>query len=123
MTFVNSVAPFVSGAKYYHSIVKDVEENTISGANNIIVGNSQNSDDRNHYVASWNGDDYKTSDSELIASLIQATPLHEDMNGIDDDILEEDIVGRERFLYEDDERWHRGIKVSYGPYEYQWFDE
>ena len=42
---------------------------------------------------------------------------------LDDDILEEDIVGRERFLYEDDDRWHKGIKVSYGPYEYQWFDD
>lgn len=127
LVIVNSVTPYVDNARYYHSIVKNVEGETVEGANNIIVGNSQNSDDRNHYVASWNGDDYKTSDSKLIKELTEATPLHEEFLeeylDFDDDILEEDIVGRERFLYEDEDRWHKGIKVSYGPYEYQWFDD
>lgn len=44
-----------------------------------------------------------------------------------DDILEEDIEGRERFLFEDDDDddyyTHRQIKVSYGPYEYWPYDD
>lgn len=124
LIFVNSVAPYVENAKYYHSVVKNAGGSKVNGANNIIQnGDSTNDNGKNHYVVSWNGNEYKTSDPDLIEKLIHATPLNEDTAGLDDDILEEDIVGRERFLYEDDDRWHKGIKVSYGPYEYQWFDD
>ena len=124
LIFVNSVAPYVENAEYYHSVVKNADGRKVNGANNIIQnGDSTNDNGKNHYVVSWNGNEYKTSDPDLIEKLIHATPLNEDTAGLDDDILEEDIVGRERFLYEDDDRWHKGIKVSYGPYEYQWFDD
>ena len=127
---MNSVAPYVEGARYYHSVVMNGEGKTVEGKNNIIVGNgTENSD--NHYVASWDENSYKTDDPELINKLIQANPLSENLlenledyfDDMDDDFLEEDIEGRERFLIDDDEPWSRGIKVSYGPYEYQWFDD
>ena len=60
------------------------------------------------------------------------TPLSDDDDFDADDLLEEDIEGRERYLsdddYEDDDRssrepWYRNIRVSYGPYEYQYFDD
>ena len=126
---MNSVAPYVEGARYYHSIVMNDEGKTVYGKNNIIVGVSEDSD--NYYVASWNENSYKTDDPELIDKLIQANPLSENFlegledpfDDMDDDFLEEDIEGRERFLIDDDEPGSRGIKVSYGPYEYQWFDD
>ena len=129
LLIMNSVAPYVEGARYYHSVVMNGEGKTVDGKNNIIVGGSGDSD--NHYVASWNENSYKTDDPELIDKLIQANPLSENLlesledhfDDMDDDFLEEDIEGRERFLLEDDEPWSRGIKVSYGPYEYQWFDD
>ena len=42
---------------------------------------------------------------------------------IDDDMIEEDIVGRERYLIDDDGRYWDTPTVSYGPYEYKWFDD
>lgn len=130
LLIMNSVAPYVEEAKYYHSVVMNNEGKTVKGKNNIIVGNgTENSD--NHYVDSWTENSYKTDDTELIDKLIQANPLSENplesledyFDDMDDDFLEEDIEGRERFLIDDDEPWSRGIKVSYGPYEYQWFDD
>lgn len=129
LLIMNSVAPYVEGARYYHSVVMNNEGKTVEGKNNIIVGGSGDSD--NHYVTSWNENSYKTDDPELINKLIQANPLSENLlesledyfDDMDDDFLEEDIEGRERFLLDDDEPWSRGIKVSYGPYEYQWFDD
>ena len=129
LLIMNSVAPYVEGARYYHSIVMNDEGKTVYGKNNIIVGVSEDSD--NYYVASWNENSYKTDDPELIDKLIQANPLSENFlegledpfDDMDDDFLEEDIEGRERFLIDDDEPGSRGIKVSYGPYEYQWFDD
>ena len=129
LLIMNSVAPYVEGARYYHSIVMNDEGKTVDGENNIIVGGSGDSD--NYYVASWNENSYKTDDPVLIDKLIQANPLSENLlesledhvDDMDDDFLEEDIEGRERFLLEDDEPGSRGIKVSYGPYEYQWFDD
>ena len=127
LVIVNSVAPYVDGVVYYHSVVKNASGKTIHGANNIIeYGSLGPEDDRNNqYVAKWDGTSYKTNDPVLIEKLITAKPLSEDFIedylDLDDDILEEDIEGRERFLFDDD--WHRGISVSYGPYEYQWFDD
>ncbi|HIS14669.1 MAG TPA: hypothetical protein IAA76_08855 [Candidatus Ornithospirochaeta stercorigallinarum] len=127
LVIVNSVAPYVDGVVYYHSVVKNASGKTILGANNSIeYGSLGPEDDRNNqYVAKWDGTSYKTNDSVLIKKLITAKPLSEDFIedylDLDDDILEEDIEGRERFLFDDD--WHRGISVSYGPYEYQWFDD
>lgn len=129
LLIMNSVAPYVEGARYYHSVVMNEDDKTVDGENNIIVGGSGDSD--NYYVASWNANSYKTDDPELINDIIQANPLSENLlesledhfDDMDDDFLEEDIEGRERFLLEDDEPWSRGIKVSYGPYEYQWFDD
>lgn len=130
LLIMNSVAPYVEGARYYHSIVMNDEEKMVGGKNNIIVG-AGSGDSDNHYVASWNENSYKTDDPVLIDKLIQANPLSENLlesledpfDDMDDDFLEEDIEGRERFLLEDDEPGSRGIKVSYGPYEYQWFDD
>lgn len=130
LLIMNSVAPYVEGARYYHSIVMIDEGKTVDGKNNIIVG-AGSGDSDNHYVASWNENSYKTDDPVLIDKLIQANPLSENLlesledpfDDMDDDFLEEDIEGRERFLLEDDEPVSRGIKVSYGPYEYQWFDD
>ena len=129
LLIMNSVAPYVEGAMYYHSVVMNGDGKTVDGKNNIIVGVSGDSD--NYYVASWTENSYKTDDPELIDKLIQANPLSENLlesledhfDDMDDDFLEEDIEGRERFLLDDDEPWSRGIKVSYGPYEYQWFDD
>lgn len=129
LLIMNSVAPYVEGARYYHSIVMNDEGKTVDGKNNIIVGGSGDSD--NHYVFSWNENSYKTDDPVLIDKLIQANPLSENLlegledhfDDMDDDFLEEDIEGRERFLIDDDKPGSRGIKVSYGPYEYQWFDD
>ena len=129
LLIMNSVAPYVEGARYYHSVVMSEDGKTVDGKNNIIVGGPGDSD--NYYVASWNENSYKTDDPELIDKLIQANPLSENLlegledhfDDMDDDFLEEDIEGRERFLIDDDEPGSRGIKVSYGPYEYQWFDD
>lgn len=127
LVIVNSVAPYVDGVVYCHSVVKNASGKTILGENNIIeYGSLGPEDDRNNqYVAKWDGTSYKTNDPVLIKKLITAKPLSEDFIedylDLDDDILEEDIEGRERFLFDDD--WHRGISVSYGPYEYQWFDD
>lgn len=129
LLIMNSVAPYVEGARYYHSVVMSEDGKTVDGKNNIIVGGPGDSD--NYYVASWNENSYKTDDPELIDKLIQANPLSENplesledyFDDMDDDFLEEDIEGRERFLIDDDEPGSRGIKVSYGPYEYQWFDD
>ena len=38
-------------------------------------------------------------------------------------MIEEDIEGRERYLIDDDDRYGWNTKVSYGPYEYKWFDD
>ena len=129
LLIMNSVAPYVEGARYYHSVVMNEDDKTVDGENNIIVGGSGDSD--NYYVASWNENSYKTDDPELIDKLTQANPLSENFlegledhfDDMEDDFLEEDIEGRERFLIDDDEPGSRGIKVSYGPYEYQWFDD
>lgn len=129
LLIMNSVAPYVEGARYYHSVVMNGDGKTVYGKNNIIVGGSGDSD--NYYVASWNENSYKTDEPELIDKLIQANPLSENLlegledhfDDMDDDFLEEDIEGRERFLIDDDKLGSRGIKVSYGPYEYQWFDD
>ena len=129
LLIMNSVAPYVEGARYYHSVVMNGDGKTVYGKNNIIVGGSGDSD--NYYVASWNENSYKTDEPELIDKLIQANPLSENLlegledhfDDMDDDFLEEDIEGRERFLIDDNEPGSRGIKVSYGPYEYQWFDD
>ena len=107
---INSVAPYIESATYYHSIVKGAGANDVKGKNNIIVGGSGDSD--NHYVADWSSESYKTDDPVLIEELTQAEPLSEDFfesledryDDMDDDLLEEDIE-------------------AYGPYEYQWFDD
>lgn len=104
LTFVNSVAPYNAGYKYYHCVITDWSSGKIDGKNNIVVygqNNPYEKDSNNHYVATFDG--YKTNDSTLIKDLMQATPLGEDQIQFgDDDILEEDIEGRDRFLFDDD---------------------
>ena len=129
LVFVNSDAPYNSSYTYIHSIIRQADDSAIGevkGKNNIIVfdGSSTNAD--NIYIPNW-GEGYKTEDESLIAQLTQAIPLNEEDYDddrsdfvIDEDALEEDIEGRERYLIDDDDR-DRGIKVSYGPYEYQRF--
>ena len=128
--FTNSDVPYTEGSTYYHSIIRDYESGTIKGSNNIIVAEKPetSTDENNRYIANF-GENYKNA--RICNDLITAIPLSEDIADINDDYLEEDIEGRERFLREDegdDDDDHHGdryssIRVSYGPYEYQWFDD
>lgn len=119
---INSDAPYMADAVYYHSIIRGENIGKINGENNIIVAEGSDKTHSNVYIADF-GSDYKNE--ALKEQIVKATPLPEDMEGLDDDILEEDIEGRERFLLDDDDKWYgnRNIYVSYGPYEYQWFDD
>lgn len=119
---INSDAPYMADAVYYHSIIRGENIGKINGENNIIVAEGSDKTHSNVYIADF-GSDYKNE--ALKEQIVKATPLPEDMKGLDDDILEEDIEGRERFLLDDDDKWYgnRNIYVSYGPYEYQWFDD
>lgn len=143
-TFINSVAPYVAGNTYIHSIITDYESGEINGVNNIVVCTDSykptSSDKANiyntyisksEYASFANG--YKTSNQSLIAKLTTATALDEEAfdddnhswHGveIDDDMIEEDIVGRERYLIDDDGHYWDTPTVSYGPYEYKWFND
>ena len=115
----------------------------IKGVNNIVVYSADNvvekqADDSNYYISraeyekSFVLNGYKTSDQSLIDNLTTAAALNEDdfdddhsWHGIeiDDDTIEEDIVGRERYLIDDDGHYWDTPTVSYGPYEYKWFDD
>lgn len=138
-TFINSVAPYVAGNTYIHSIITEYTDGAIKGVNNIVVyvgEDKPSSDDEvNIYISeseykSFNNG-YKTSNKSLIAKLTTATALDEEAFDddnhsyggieIDDDMIEEDIEGRERYLIDDDDRYGWNTKVSYGPYEYKWF--
>lgn len=150
--FVNSSAPYDSNSSYYHSIVRVAGTGgSISGQNNIVLGTApagvsgDGNGTANLYLGSadWSVNDYKTTNQNLIDWIITAVPLSEDFqlrvtssrddDDFDaDDLLEEDIEGRERYLrdddYDDDDRssrdpWYRNIRVSYGPYEYLYFDD
>lgn len=151
VVFINSSAPYETESKYYHSIVRDVDSNPITGQNNIVLGTApagvsgDGNGTANLYLGSadWSVNDYKTTNQNLIDWIITAVPLSEDFqlrvtssrddDDFDaDDLLEEDIEGRERYLrdddYDDDDRssrdpWYRNIRVSYGPYEYLYFDD
>ena len=148
VVFINSSAPYETESKYYHSIVRDVDSNPITGQNNIVLGTapadgSVNGTENLYLNVSWTEGSYKTDDQALINQITTAFPLSEDFklpvtssrddDDFDaDDLLEEDIEGRERYLrdddYDDDDRssrdpWYRNIRVSYGPYEYQYFDD
>ena len=119
---INSDAPYMADAVYYHSIIRGENIGQINGENNIIVAEGSDGTHSNVYIADF-GSDYKNEAFE--EQIVKAAPLPEDMEGLDDDILEEDIEGRERYLLDDDDKWYgnRNIYVSYGPYEYQWFDD
>ena len=151
--FVNSSAPYEADNKYYHSIVRDADSNIINGQNNIVLaaapadgsGSGDGTDNLYLEPTGWNG--YKTKNQDLISRIITARPMSEDSRlssasqGDDDseadDLLEEDIEGRERYLSDDDhdddddyrfdrssrDLRYRNIRVSYGPYEYQYFDD
>lgn len=140
-TFINSVAPYVAGNTYIHSIITEYTDGAIKGVNNIVVyvgEDKPSSDDEvNIYISeseykSFNNG-YKTSNQSLIAKLTTATALDEEAfdddnhswHGveIDDDMIEEDIVGRERYLIDDDGHYWDTPTVSYGPYEYKWFND
>lgn len=148
VVFINSSAPYETESKYYHSIVRDVDSNPITGQNNIVLGTapadgSVNGTENLYLNVSWTEGSYKTDDQALINQITTAFPLSEDFklpvtssrddDDFDaDDLLEEDIEGRERYLrdddYDDDDRssrdpWHRNIRVSYGPYEYMYFED
>ena len=134
VTFVNSDAPYGDGNTYYHSVIRGDSIGVIDGKNNIIVaeaptGTQNGGGSENYYNASF-GEDYK--DSSLEELICTAAPLSEDsISGLDDDILEEDIEGRERYLSDeedgddddDDRSPVRAIRVSYGPYEYKPIDD
>lgn len=142
-TFINSVVPYAAGNTYIHSIITDYENGKINGVNNIVVYSADNvvekqADDSNYYISraeyekSFVLNGYKTSDQSLIDELTTAAALYEDAFDddhswpgieIDDDMIEEDIEGRERYLIDDDDRYGWNTKVSYGPYEYKWFDD
>lgn len=148
VVFVNSSAPYKSGSSYYHSIVRADGTVIISGRNNIVLaaapadgsGSGDGTDNLYLEPTGWNG--YKTENPDLIRQIITARPMSEDSrllsasqrDGDDfDDLLEEDIEGRERYLSDDDDDYrfdrssrdlrYRNIRVSYGPYEYQYFDD
>lgn len=149
VVFINSSAPYEAGSKYYHSIVRGANSNIINGRNNIVLGTapadgSGNGTENLYLNVSWTEGSYKTDDQELINQITTATPMSEefplsatssrDDDDFDaDDLLEEDIEGRERYLSDDDydddddrssrDLWYRNIRVSYGPYEYLYFDD
>ena len=143
-TFINSVVPYDANDTYIHSIITQYSDGEINGVNNIVVYSADNvvekqADDSNYYISraeyekSFVLNGYKTSDQSLIEYLTTAAALHEDAFDddnhsyggikIDDDMIEEDIEGRERYLIDDDDRYGWNTKVSYGPYEYKWFDD
>ena len=142
-TFINSVVPYDANDTYIHSIITRYSGGEINGVNNIVVYSADNvvekqADDNNYYISrdeydtSFRLNGYKTSDPSLIDELTTAAALNEDAfdddhswHGIeiDDDMIEEDIVGRERYLIDDDGRYWDIPTVSYGPYEYKWFDD
>ena len=142
-TFINSVVQYDANDTYIHSIITDYESGKINGVNNIVVYSADNvvekqADGSNYYISrdeydtSFRLNGYKTSDPSLIDELTTAAALNEDAfdddhswHGIeiDDDTIEEDIVGRERYLIDDDGRYWDTPTVSYGPYEYKWFDD
>lgn len=123
IVFINSDAPYLEGATYIHSIVRDENgTGTIKGVNNIIVAEGNDAVGDNIYISDFQ-EGYRHDEFEDI--ITTATPLREEdfeNIGIDDDILEEDIERRERLVLDDDDG-DRERKVSYGPYEYQWFDD
>lgn len=140
-TFVNSVAQYDANDTYIHSIITGYSGGEINGVNNIVVCTDSykpsSADKANIYIsgseyASFDNG-YKTSDQSLIDELTTATALYEDVFDddnhsygnieIDDDMIEEDIVGRERYLIDDDGHYWDTPTVSYGPYEYKWFDD
>ena len=146
--FVNSSAPYDANSSYYHSIVRGADSNSITGRNNIVLGTapadgSGNGTENLYLNVSWTEGSYKTDDQALINQITTAFPLSEDFQLLltsswddddfdADDLLEEDIEGRERYLrdddYDDDDRssrdpWYRNIRVSYGPYEYMYFED
>ena len=138
-TFINSVVQYDADDTYIHSIITDYENGEIKGVNNIVVYSADNvvekqDDDSNYYISraeyekSFVLNGYKTSDQSLIDNLTTAAALNEDAfdddhswHGIeiDDDTIEEDIVGRERYLIDDDGHYWDTPTVSYGPYEYK----
>lgn len=161
VVFINSSAPYEADSSYYHSIVRGADSNSITGQNNIVLaaapadgsGSGDGTDNLYLEPTGWNG--YKTDNQELINQITTAVPLSEDFpllvtplsddDDFDaDDLLEEDIEGRERYLSDDDyddndddhdddddyrfdrssrDSGYRNIRVSYGPYEYQYFDD
>ena len=150
VVFINSSAPYEADSSYYHSIVRGADSNSITGQNNIVLGTAPSGVDgsdnetANLYLNSedWTDGSYKTDNQTLITQITTAVPLSEDFqlpvtssrddDDFDaDDLLEEDIEGRERYLSDDgddDDRssrdsGYRNIRVSYGPYEYQYFDD
>ncbi len=140
-TFVNSVAQYDANDTYIHSIITEYSGGEINGVNNIVVYADNDMPTSSYkaniyisgseYASFDNG--YKTSDQSLIDELTTATALDEEAfdddnhswHGveIDDDMIEEDIVGRERYLIDDDGHYWDTPTVSYGPYEYKWFND
>lgn len=139
-TFINSVVPYDANDTYIHSIITQYSDGKIKGVNNIVVYADNDApgpvDKENIYISESEyasfANGYKTSDQSLIDNLTTAAALNEDAfdddhswHGIeiDDDTIEEDIVGRERYLIDDDGHYWDTPTVSYGPYEYKWFDD
>ncbi len=140
VVFVNSSAPYEADSEYYHSIVRNAGSYSVKGRNNIVLSDvtaAGGTDNLYLDSGSWKWDEYKTEDPNLVSRIITAVPLSEDFSlgaaqDDADDLLEEDIEGRQRYLSDDDDdRYdrsqrdpdYRDIRVSYGPYEYQFFDD
>ena len=128
-TFVNSVLPYYADTTYYHSLIitnksEDVGNVVIKGKNNIVVVDTlpTKNDDNNLYITreEYNKDPspWKVDPSIVKNKVIKATALDEDkFPEYIEDFIEEDAFGRDR-PEEDD-----GMPVSYGPYEYQDWDD
>ena len=128
-TFVNSVLPYFSGTKYYHSLIitdraEDAEKVDIEGKNNIVVVDTlpTKKDPNNLYItrAEYNKDPnpWKVDPAIVKDKVINAKALNDDWFPEQmEDFIEEDAFGRDRPEKDD------GIPVSYGPYEYQDWDD
>lgn len=118
-TFVNSVVKnYSAGSTYYHSIVYGFTGSTFNGENNILIyedGEQPEKVGKNIWVKNSEIDSnkrYLLSNPDSIQDLKNADPVRT----VDDDLedyLEEDILSRDRAESDD-----HGLKVSYGPYEY-----
>ena len=113
VSFVNSVAKYDASNSYYHCLIKDVPEGAkIKGANNILVG-AITTPIANNLIVS-DSDIENTYKVKSTVTDISKAKVIQKLNEKLEDLLEEDIEGRDREEAEDG----KTPAVSYGPYEY-----